>query len=41
MEREIEIDAFEWAKKNRKGIIKGILSKYNDEKYKARQNFLY
>ena len=39
MEREIEIDAFEWAKKNRKGIVKGILSKYNDKKYKARQIF--
>ena len=37
MDRKIEYKAFEWAKKNRKKIVKNILSKYEDKKYKTKQ----
>jgi hypothetical protein len=37
MNRKLEEKAFKWAKKNRKKIVKDILSNYNDEKYKTKQ----
>jgi hypothetical protein len=37
MNKILEEKAFIWAKKNRKTIVKKILSKYNDKKYKAKQ----
>jgi predicted transcriptional regulator len=37
MNKELEYKAFEWAKRNRKVIVKDILSKYDNQDYKAKQ----
>ena len=39
MDKQIENNAFEWAKKNRKRIVKEILSKYDNKRYKTKQIF--
>lgn len=37
MNKEIEENAFEWAKRNRKNIVKGILANYDKQDFKAKQ----
>ena len=37
MDRTLENNAFNWAKKNRKKIVKEKLLQYSDKKYKAKQ----
>jgi predicted transcriptional regulator len=37
MDRELENKSFEWAKRNRKKIVKKILSKYDKSEFKAKQ----
>jgi hypothetical protein len=37
MNKELEKEAFNWAKENRKRIVKEILLKYDNEYFKSKQ----